>query len=85
MCKFLYFLVSKSTLVSPLLSEEELRDTFGKRNPTHHEKAFMKTVRPGHMLVFATRSSKVPAIGLHQTPKLVHDESKSFPIAHVCK
>uniref|UniRef100_A0A3Q4MD59 HECT domain-containing protein n=1 Tax=Neolamprologus brichardi TaxID=32507 RepID=A0A3Q4MD59_NEOBR len=42
--------------------------------------------RPGHILAFATGSSKVPAIGFQPAPKItfIHDESKHLPIAHTC-
>uniref|UniRef100_A0A3P9BGG6 HECT domain-containing protein n=1 Tax=Maylandia zebra TaxID=106582 RepID=A0A3P9BGG6_9CICH len=41
---------------------------------------------PGHILAFATGSSKVPAIGFQPAPKItfIHDESKHLPIAHTC-
>ncbi|KAL7393799.1 hypothetical protein ABVT39_016110 [Epinephelus coioides] len=67
------------------VEKKELRDTFGDRTLTKDEEAFLKTLSPGHILAFATRS-KVPAVGFHPTPKLtfIHDESKHLPIAHTC-
>lgn len=40
----------------------------------------------GHILAFATGSSKVPAVGFHPNPKIVfvHDETKQYPVAHTC-
>lgn len=70
----------------PLLLDKELRDTYGDRTLTNDEEAFLKTLSPGHILPFATGSSKVPAIGFHPSPKLmfIHDEKKHLPIAHTC-
>lgn len=38
------------------------------------------------MKAFATRSSKVPAIGFQAAPKItfIRDESKHLPIVHTC-
>ncbi|KAF1371434.1 hypothetical protein PFLUV_G00278370 [Perca fluviatilis] len=68
------------------VENKELRDTYGDRTLTNDEEAFLKTLSPGHILAFATGSSKVPAIGFHPTPKLIfiHDEKKHLPIAHTC-
>lgn len=57
----------------PLIWHKELTDTWRK-----DEEAFVKA--------FATRSSKVAAIGFQAAPKitLIHDESKHLPIAHTC-
>nr|XP_055049467.1 uncharacterized protein LOC129434869 [Misgurnus anguillicaudatus] len=68
------------------VENKELRDTYGDRTLTSSEEAFLKTLRPGHILAFATGSSKVPAIGFHPSPKLmfIHDEKKHLPIAHTC-
>lgn len=73
--------------VFPLLLDKELRETFGDRILTKDEEAFVDALSPGHILAFATGSSRVPAIGFHPTPRLafIHDESKHLPIAHVCK
>lgn len=70
----------------PLLLDKELRDTYGERTLTKDEEAFLKTLSPGHILAFATGSSKVPAIGFHPTPKIIfiHDENKHLPVAHTC-
>ncbi|XP_060776326.1 uncharacterized protein LOC132885827 [Neoarius graeffei] len=66
--------------------DKELRDTFGDRTLTKDEEDFLKTLSPGHILAFATGSSKVPAIGFHPSPKLIfiHDDNKHLPIAHTC-
>lgn len=68
------------------VENKDLRDTFGDRTLTQDEKAFLNTLSPGHILAFATGSSKVPAIGFHPSPKLVfvHDENKHIPTAHTC-
>ncbi|XP_034551786.1 G2/M phase-specific E3 ubiquitin-protein ligase-like [Notolabrus celidotus] len=68
------------------VENKELQDAFGDRTLTKDEEAFLKALSPGHILAFATGSSKVPAIGFHPTPKVtfIHDESKNFPIAHTC-
>lgn len=47
------------------VENKELRDTYGDRTLTNNEAAFLKTLSPGHILAFATGSSKVPAIGFH--------------------
>lgn len=66
--------------------DEELRDSLGERTLTKDEEAFVKALRPSHILAFATGSSKVPAIGFQPAPKItfIHDESKHLPIAHTC-
>ncbi|XP_076735673.1 G2/M phase-specific E3 ubiquitin-protein ligase isoform X2 [Maylandia zebra] len=68
------------------VENEELRDSLGERTLTKDEEAFVKALRPGHSLAFATGSSKVPAIGFQPAPKItfIHDESKHLPIAHTC-
>ncbi|XP_026074339.1 uncharacterized protein LOC113053478 [Carassius auratus] len=68
------------------VENKELRDTYGDRTLTNDEEAFLKILSPGHILAFATGSSKVPAIGFHPAPKLmfIHDEKKHLPIAHTC-
>ncbi|XP_039899760.1 G2/M phase-specific E3 ubiquitin-protein ligase-like isoform X1 [Simochromis diagramma] len=68
------------------VENKELRDSLGERTLTKDEEAFVKALRPGHILAFATGSSKVPAIGFQPAPKitLIHDESKHLPIAHTC-
>nr|XP_024659319.1 uncharacterized protein LOC112435256 [Maylandia zebra] len=40
------------------VENEELRDSLGERTLTKDEEAFMKALRPGHILAFATGSSK---------------------------
>ncbi|KAL3976407.1 hypothetical protein ACER0C_022293 [Sarotherodon galilaeus] len=69
------------------VENKELRDALGERTLTKDEEAFVKALRPGHILAFATGSSKVPAIGFQPPPKItfIHDESKHLPIAHKCK
>uniref|UniRef100_A0A3P9CPW6 HECT domain-containing protein n=1 Tax=Maylandia zebra TaxID=106582 RepID=A0A3P9CPW6_9CICH len=61
-------------------------NSLGERTLTKDEEAFVKALRPGHILAFATGSSKVPAIGFQPAPKItfIHDESKHLPIAHTC-
>ncbi|XP_031172194.2 G2/M phase-specific E3 ubiquitin-protein ligase-like isoform X1 [Sander lucioperca] len=68
------------------VENKELRETYGDRTLTNDEEAFLKTLSPGHILAFATGSSKVPAIGFHPTPKLIfiHDDKKHLPIVHTC-
>ncbi|XP_039466564.1 G2/M phase-specific E3 ubiquitin-protein ligase-like isoform X3 [Oreochromis aureus] len=68
------------------VENKELRDALGERTLTKDEEAFVKALRPGHILAFATGSSKVPAIGFQPAPKItfIHDESKHLPIAHTC-
>ncbi|XP_039860953.1 G2/M phase-specific E3 ubiquitin-protein ligase-like [Simochromis diagramma] len=68
------------------VENKELRDSLGERTLTKDEEAFVKALRPGHILAFATGSSKVPAIGFQPAPKItfIHDESKHLPIAHTC-
>ncbi|XP_031164657.1 G2/M phase-specific E3 ubiquitin-protein ligase-like [Sander lucioperca] len=68
------------------VQEKELGEHLNTRNLTEAEKAFMLTLNPGHILAFATGSSKVPAIGFFPSPKLtfVHDDTKHLPIAHTC-
>lgn len=74
------------TLVPLWFLDKELRDTYGDMTLTTDEEAFLKTLSPGHILAFATGSSKVPATGFHPTPRLqfIHDENKHLPIAHTC-
>lgn len=69
-----------------MLLDKDLRDTFADRTLTEDEEAFLKALSPGHILAFATWSSKVPAVGFHPTPKItfIHEESKHLPIAHTC-
>ncbi|KAM7382246.1 hypothetical protein PAMA_012892 [Pampus argenteus] len=68
------------------VENKELRDTYGDRTLTKDEEAFLNTLSPGHILAFATGSSKVPVIGFHPTPKLIfiHDEDRHLPNAHTC-
>ncbi|CAI5672223.1 unnamed protein product [Oreochromis niloticus] len=68
------------------VEDKELRDALGERTLTKDEEAFVKALRPCHILAFATGSSKVPAIGFQPPPKItfIHDESKHLPIAHTC-
>ncbi|KAM7413787.1 hypothetical protein PAMA_020923 [Pampus argenteus] len=68
------------------VENKELRETYGDRTLTKDEEAFLNTLSPGHILAFATESSKVPAIGFHPTPKLIfiHDEDRHLPNAHTC-
>ncbi|KAK0150726.1 Zinc finger MYM-type protein 1 [Merluccius polli] len=68
------------------VQEKELGEHLNARNLTEAEKAFILTLNPGHILAFATGSSKVPAIGYSPSPKLtfVHDDTKHLPIAHTC-
>lgn len=69
-----------------MVLDKELKDTFGERTLTKEEESFLEALSPGHILAFATGSSKVPAVGFHPPPKLtfIHDEGKHFPIAHTC-
>ena len=68
------------------LVEKELGEHLNGRNLTEAENAFILTLNPGHILAFATGSSKVPAIGCSPSPKLtfVHDDTKHLLIAHTC-
>ncbi|KAK0138681.1 G2/M phase-specific E3 ubiquitin-protein ligase [Merluccius polli] len=68
------------------VQEKELGEHLNARNLTEAEKVFILTLNPGHILAFATGSSKVPAIGFSPSPKLtfVHDDTKHLPIAHTC-
>lgn len=50
---------------------------------------FILTLTPGHIWIFvafATRSSRVPAIGFLPSPKLtfIHDDTKHIPVANTC-
>lgn len=53
---------------------------------TEEEEQFVDVLSPGHVLAFATGSSRVPGVGFHPLPKLsfVHEEDKTIPIAHTC-
>nr|XP_033488754.1 uncharacterized protein LOC117260782 [Epinephelus lanceolatus] len=68
------------------VQEKEVGERLHTRNLTEAEKAFILTLNPGHILAFATGSTKVPAIGFFPSPKLtfVHDDTKHLPIAHTC-
>ncbi|KAL0969895.1 hypothetical protein UPYG_G00234150 [Umbra pygmaea] len=68
------------------VQEKEIGERLNARNLTEAESAFILTLNPGHILAFATGSSKVPAIGFVPTPKLtfVHDDTKHLPLAHTC-
>ncbi|KAL7376812.1 hypothetical protein ABVT39_016296 [Epinephelus coioides] len=68
------------------MKEKEVGERLHTRNLTEAEKAFILTLNPGHILAFATGSTKVPAIGFFPSPKLtfVHDDTKHLPIAHTC-
>lgn len=46
----------------------------------------MQNLGVGHLLAFATGSSKVPAVRFLPHPKIsfVHDETKHYPVAHTC-
>ncbi|XP_073714923.1 uncharacterized protein [Misgurnus anguillicaudatus] len=86
--EFFRLLVKAIFQDSGAFEDKELRDTYGDRTLTSSEEAFLKTLRPGHILAFATGSSKFPAIGFHPSPKLmfIHDEKKtSSHCAHLCK
>ena len=52
------------------LVEKELGEHLNGRNLTEAENAFILTLNPGHILAFATGSSKAPAIGFPLSPKL---------------
>lgn len=43
--------------------EKEVEERLHTRNLTKAEKAFILTLNPGHILAFATGSTKIPAIG----------------------
>ncbi|XP_056438179.1 G2/M phase-specific E3 ubiquitin-protein ligase-like isoform X2 [Gadus chalcogrammus] len=68
------------------VQEKELGEHLNGRNLTEAENVFILTLNPGHILAFATGSSKVPAIGFSPSPKLtfVHDDTKHLLIAHTC-
>ena len=68
------------------LVEKEVGERLNARNLTEAESMFILTLNPGHILAFATGSSKVPAIGFVPTPKrsFVHDDTKHLPLAHTC-
>ncbi|XP_062320750.1 uncharacterized protein LOC134022994 [Osmerus eperlanus] len=68
------------------VQEKEVGERLNARNLTEAESMLILTLNPGHILAFATGSSKVPAIGFVPTPKLsfVHDDTKHLPLAHTC-
>lgn len=68
------------------LIEKEVSEHFHARTLTEEEQAFILTLNPGHILAFATGSSRVPATGFPPSPKLtfVHDDTKHLPVAHTC-
>ena len=68
------------------LIEKEVSKHVHARTLTEEEQAFILTLNPGHILAFATGSSRVPATGFPPSPKLtfVHDDTKHLPVAHTC-
>ncbi|XP_063078396.1 G2/M phase-specific E3 ubiquitin-protein ligase-like [Engraulis encrasicolus] len=69
------------------VENKNLRETFDEgRKITVEEEDFLGALSPGHILAYATGSSRVPAIGFRPSPKLVfvHDGGKNLPVAHTC-
>ena len=66
--------------------DKELGEILGARTLTEEEQDFVQNMGLGHILAFATGSSKVPAVGFQPNPKIVfvHDETKHYAIAHTC-
>lgn len=73
----------QKTLEAP---DKEVEERLHPRDLTQAEKALIQTLNLGHILAFATGSSKIPAIGFSPSPKLnfIHDDTKWFPVAHTC-
>ena len=70
-----------------LFSEDkDLGEILGARTLTEEEQDFVQNLGLGHILAFATRSSKVPAVRFQPNPKIVfvHDETKHYPVPHTC-
>ncbi|XP_037313369.2 G2/M phase-specific E3 ubiquitin-protein ligase-like [Pungitius pungitius] len=68
------------------VENKELGEILGARTLTEEEKDFVQNLGLGHILAFATGSSKIPAVGFQPNPKIVfiHDEIKRHPVAHTC-
>ncbi|KAL3966434.1 G2/M phase-specific E3 ubiquitin-protein ligase [Sarotherodon galilaeus] len=67
------------------VENKELRDALGERTLTKDEEAFVKALRPGHILAFATGSSKVPAIGFQPLQLFVNETTMADDDAfHYC-
>ena len=66
--------------------EKEIGEHLHARTLTEEKRAFILTLNPGHILAFATGSSRVSAIGFLPSPKLtfVHDDTKHIPVAYTC-
>ncbi|XP_051792071.1 uncharacterized protein LOC127530109 [Erpetoichthys calabaricus] len=69
------------------VQDKELEEKFGSRTLTEAEKAFLETLRPVHILEFATGRSTFPVLRFIPHPQMIflYDKSTGHPKANTSK